>query len=137
MGAVYATTQDVTDLWRALTADETTQATALLSKASAVLRSRMPSIDARLATGTIDVEALATVVAAMVTRVMQNPEGMRSEGGDGYTYTIDSSRSSGALQPTADELASLAPVPPLPESFKVKVKHHHHRHEREAFIFFP
>lgn len=84
MGAPLATTDDVADLWRPLTAGaETDRVARLILKASALLRQKVPWVDARMAafgvdstdpTG-LDPELVANVVATMCKRFLVNPDG--------------------------------------------------------------
>lgn len=106
--ADFATYQDVEGLWRPLTADEQTVATNLLRFASAIIRSKFPAIDDRIAAGDLDGD-LATVVAAeMVKRRLQNPSGLRSESVDDYSFTRDQEHSAGGLYLTDDEVTLLS-----------------------------
>lgn len=101
--ADFATVDDLRArlLGRDLTPDEVTKAPALLADASAIMRGRFPALD--LATpGTA-----VGVCCAMVLRVLQNPQGKRSEAIDDYSYTIDSARSAGELYLTEQEAAQL------------------------------
>ena len=100
-----ATLTDLADrLGRDLTVTEERQATALLTDATAIILDRFPQYEAT-PTGT----SLA-VCAAMVLRVLRNPEGRRQESIDDYSYTIDSSRSAGELYLTSNEVESLRPI---------------------------
>ncbi|MGK4583479.1 Gp19/Gp15/Gp42 family protein [Kitasatospora sp. HPMI-4] len=100
-----ATTADLADrLGRDLTDAETRQATALLTDASAIIIDRFPQY------ATSPTAASTAVCAAMVLRVLRNPDGKRSEQIDDYSYTIDSARSAGELYLTEHEAATLRPV---------------------------
>lgn len=101
-----ATFQDVADRWRPLTADETAKVTLLLADAWALIKLRIPGIEARLAAlpPTLDVNLVIMVQAAMVMRMMRNPDGYRQEQIQGYSYTRDDNSASGALFLSADEL---------------------------------
>jgi len=70
---------DVAGLWRPLTSDEATVAANKLIVASALLRHHLPTIDARVADGSLDGELVRWTVAEAVKRSMQgDPEGLRS-----------------------------------------------------------
>jgi hypothetical protein len=47
--------------------------------ASAVVRSKVPTVDDRIADGTLDADLVRGVVAQMVIRALQNPGGLRSK----------------------------------------------------------
>jgi hypothetical protein len=95
-------------LGRPLTAAEDASAPALLADAWAVLLARDPSIDTRLTGSTLNPDLVRAVVAAMVLRVMRNPDGKRQEAIDDYSWTRDTSVAAGALYVSSDELALLA-----------------------------
>ena len=102
MDAPYAIPEDVAALLgRALTDGETAMVGARLEQASAMVRTEVPSVAARLADGSLNSVVVAGVVADMVLRVVQNPRGVRStqQAIDDYSTseTVDASRSEGAL----------------------------------------
>jgi hypothetical protein len=87
MPAVFATAQDVADIWRPLTDTEQAQADNLCTKASARLRQKCPfDVDARIALYStnpadptaLDPEIVSDVVAGIVKRAMVNPDGATS-----------------------------------------------------------
>lgn len=103
----FATVDDVNSrlLGRDLTDEERAKVPFLLADASAIMREAVPGLD-------LPPGPPATAVAvccAMVLRVIQNPEGKRSEQIDDYSYTIDSARSAGQLYLTEEERAMLRP----------------------------
>ncbi|MEU1421477.1 Gp19/Gp15/Gp42 family protein [Kitasatospora sp. NPDC005751] len=103
--ADLATLADLADrLGRDLTTTETRQAAALLHDATAIILDRFP----RYATTPTD--ASTAVCAAMVLRVLRNPDGKRSEQIDDYSYTVDSARSAGELYLTEHEVETLRPI---------------------------
>ena len=73
MAEPFATYGDLADRWRHLTPDEQSRATVLLGDASAIVRSAVPGIDARIAAGDLDEGVPKAIVCAMVKRVMQGP----------------------------------------------------------------
>lgn len=100
-----ATQADLADrLGRDLTLSEARKAPALLRDATAIIVDRFP----QYATTPTDTSTL--VCCAMVLRVLQNPEGKRSETIDDYSYTIDTARSAGELYMTEREIATLTPI---------------------------
>jgi hypothetical protein len=75
------------------------------------MRERLPALEI------VTPATAVAVCCAMVLRVLLNPEGKRSEAIDDYSYTIDSSRSTGELYMTDNELAMLRP--PRTTSFSI------------------
>jgi hypothetical protein len=104
-----ATVADIEARWRPLTAQETTNADALLADAWALLIARRPTLEADITAGTVSTENVVRVVVAMVLRVLRNPDGKLEESIDDYTYRRDSAVSTGSLYVTPDELADLTP----------------------------
>lgn len=76
MAAAFATVDDVTALYGAVTADDTAKATRLLDAASALLRAKVPGID--LGVAATDPVLVATVVAEVVARALRNPGGVKT-----------------------------------------------------------
>ena len=105
-----ASTMDLEDRWRPLTDTEQTVAQALLDDAWAVLQSEVPGLDDRVTSGALASPLVIGVVAAMVLRVLRNPEGKLQERIDDYSYTRDSSVATGGLYVTVDELRLLIGV---------------------------
>lgn len=100
-----ATPADLADrLGRDLTDVEDRQAPALLDDATAVILDRFP----RYATTPTAVSM--KVCCAMVLRVLRNPNGLRQESIDDYSYTVDSSRSAGEIYLTQAEIDELRPI---------------------------
>lgn len=88
--AAVATSDDLATVWRPLTAEEIAAADVLLERAAAILRKRIPTIDARIADETLDVELVKHVELEMVQRKMTSPDpGVRSERIDDYAVTYD------------------------------------------------
>lgn len=108
MPATLATTYDVAGMWRTLEDEELTGVEYLLAFASAIIRNRVPNIDARLADGTLDPILVAGVIASMVVRVAQRPAGVQSESTGPFSVTYANAASGLAI--TDDELALLTPV---------------------------
>ena len=81
-----AVPEDVAARWRPLTAAEEELVTALIDDASRMVRAMVPTVDTRIAAGTLDAELVAGVVARMVKRVMEDPSGrLQSWTVDDYT----------------------------------------------------
>lgn len=121
----FATTDDVAAAWRALTDEEFVQASFYLDFASEIIRIDVPSVDSRLAAGTLSAGLLTGIATAMVLRVMKNPDGYRQvqESIEDYSTTKvrDNTLSTGGLYLAEDECRLLAPrsgafsVTPSPE----------------------
>ncbi|MGW1813285.1 hypothetical protein ACWCQM_06900 [Streptomyces sp. NPDC002125] len=104
--AALATLEDLADrLGRDLTAVEERQAPVFLDDATAVILDRFP----RYATTPTAISK--KVCCAMVLRKLDNPSGKRQESIDDYSYTIDSSRSTGEIYLTQAEVEELRPAP--------------------------
>lgn len=72
--AALATQLDIEARWRDLTPAESGTVNALLDDASALLRAEYPDIDDRIATGNLDADVVAGIVAGMVKRSLMSPE---------------------------------------------------------------
>lgn len=104
--AALATVDDVESRWRPLTTEEQQRALVLLDDASAVIRTRFPSIDTQIAYGDVAQEAVIATAVAMVVRVMSNPEGVSQETIDSYSVTYRERSGSMYLDPTEADLLS-------------------------------
>jgi hypothetical protein len=107
--ADLATQDDVEALWRPLTRDETQGIDGLLAFASAIVRVKVPAVDARITAGTLDVALVRAVVASMVLRAIRNPTGVRQETVGPVSYTVDANVAAGYLYLDPSELALLNP----------------------------
>lgn len=112
MAAPFATPDDLAGMWRTLTADEQTMATNLLRVASAIIRSRVPGIDARLTAATLDPDLPLAVAVGMVRRAMSNPAMLRARAAGPYSETYNDSVALQWLEITDAELALLQPALP-------------------------
>lgn len=105
--APFATSDDVAEAWRALTSDEDGTATFWLRVASSIIRTEVPTVDGRVAAGTLDPDLVMGVTVAMVLRRLQNPDGWRSEQEAIEDYstskTRDSALSAGGVYLTDEE----------------------------------
>lgn len=93
---------------RALTADETRVLDAAIQDSYAILLAADPTIDERWPTSPVLMALVVQVQAAMIIRVLRNPDGKLEESIDDYRYRLDSAVSTGALYVSAAELALLA-----------------------------
>lgn len=97
-----ATTQDVADrLGRPLDESELPLAETLLGDVELLIRSKARNFDA------LDADAVKMVEATAVARVLRNPDGVRSQSADEFSYTVDSRVASGYLQLLNSEWALL------------------------------
>lgn len=76
----------------------------LIGKAERLLLKRVPSLAARIAAGTQDVQSVIDAVVAAVLRVVRNPTGFASETEANYAYTVDRTVAGGKLFYTGDDL---------------------------------
>lgn len=114
MAAPLAISDDVVELWKPLTAQETVNVDAMLRYVSALIRAKVPNLDARVSAGTLD-EDLVTFAAVMpVKRVLMNQDGVRQRSENTGPYsdsiTVDSAISSGLLVVNDTDVAALLPV---------------------------
>lgn len=107
---------DVEERFRSLTDAEKRVAEALLDDAWEELSARVPMLADRRAGGLVTDGLVRRVVAAMVIRVLRNPEAIRQWSVDDASFTRDSVVSSGLLFVSDGEVALLTgtPVGPLP-----------------------
>lgn len=107
----YADRTDVEAGFRALTEPEGAVVDTLLNRAGLLLLARVPSIPRRIASGSLSEAVVVAVEAAMVERVLRNPDGKRqmSTSIDDYTHswTVDAALSTGGLFPSEAELSAL------------------------------
>ena len=104
-----ATISDIEARWRPLNAQQTTNAEAYLDDAWSMLLGRRPSLESDLDEGTVSTNNVVRVLAAMVLRILRNPEGKSQEQIDDYKYTRSELTASGLLHVTGDELADITP----------------------------
>lgn len=107
--APYATSATIELMWRGLSAEESARADVLCRFASQIIRTRVPGVDARIASGALDADVTAFVCASMVLRVMRNPSGVAAEtvGPWSVTYGSTGTQATGALYLTPDDIALL------------------------------
>jgi hypothetical protein len=85
---VYADVRDVELEWnRQVEGGSLEHVHWLIDKAEAVLAT-VPGLALRITAGTVAPSTLRHVVAAMVVRVLRNPEGKRSETAGDYSYEL-------------------------------------------------
>lgn len=102
--ASFAAFTDIEAVWRSLTTDEQSVATALAEYASALLRAAVVDIDDRVADGTLDAALPRLAVVQMVIRVLRNPSGLRSESTGPFSATWDVMAAAGRLSVNPEDL---------------------------------
>lgn len=104
-----ASTADLEARWRPLSDQEKINGQTFLEDAWRLLRRRIQTIEADIAADTSgDLQADAVrVLATAVLRVMKNPDGIRQESVDDYSWTRDQAVSAGLLYISDDELNDL------------------------------
>lgn len=104
-----ASTADLEARWRPLSDQEKINGQTFLEDAWRLLRRRIQTIEADIAADTSgDLQADAVrVLATAVLRVMKNPDGIRQESIDDYSWTRDQAVSAGLLYISDDELNDL------------------------------
>lgn len=102
-----AVPEDIESRWRPLTDAEALIAQTLLDDAWQIAVTRRPDLEANIQSGKVAQANVVRILAAMVIRVLSNPEGILEESIDDYRYRRDSLVSSGALSITPEELADL------------------------------
>lgn len=103
-----ASANDVAARWRVLTTEESQRAMTLLDDAWAIAITAVPTLEARLAAGTLSERLVVKTLANAVIRHMRNPDGKRSEQIDDYAYTRDSGSATGELFLSTTDIAQLA-----------------------------
>jgi hypothetical protein len=90
---IYADVRDIELEWnQQVSAANLPHIDWLIDKAEAVLGT-VPGLAARITAGTVSASSLRHVIAAMVVRVLRNPEGKRSETAGDYSYELASGSS--------------------------------------------
>lgn len=89
--------------------DEVQQVQAWIDDASAIVLNRIPDLPARMAAGAPTSAVVGAVVANVVIRKIQNPEGKVSEDIDDYRYRLNENARRGELFLTDDEWRLLLP----------------------------
>jgi len=78
-----------------------------LNDVVAFIQQRFPSVEGRLASGTLLVRNYERVVCDAVLRIVRNPEGYSSESEAGYSYGLRAAVASGNLWLTQDDIDTL------------------------------
>lgn len=109
-----ATIADITDRWRPLSAEETTVATTLLNDAWLMLKRQATSrgitdLEAQITASADLAEEVSRMLALAVIRVLRNPDGVKAEQIDDYSYTRAPSGREGELFLDDADLDALFP----------------------------
>src|SRR5690554_1449162 len=87
----YATVEDVESRFtRELTDEERTLVQSRLEDVEAVIRTRIPDLDEKVASGTLSEQVIIMVESEAVLRVLRNPEGFSQETDGNYSYSMSS-----------------------------------------------
>lgn len=92
-------------MMRQLSDEEQTSAAQLIDYASALVRSQVPTVDDRLASGALSETVVKVVVGGVVARAMRNPAGVRQRSVGSLSETYDAVDSGITL--TADDVRQL------------------------------
>jgi len=104
-----ATTLDLEERWRPLSAQETINGQTFLDDAWRMLRRRVEGLEALTAENADVAGEAVRVMATAVLRVMKNPDGKRQESIDDYAWLRDKAVSAGLLYFTDEEIDDLIP----------------------------
>lgn len=107
--AAFASPDDIVARGRALTSEQEIVAETLLDDASEKLRVLVPSLDERIAGGTLNAVLPRQVVVRMVIDALNNPGRLKSEQVEDVAFTYDLQQLRQQMHPNADELAMLRP----------------------------
>jgi len=117
-----ATSDDVAKRWRPLSSQESDVADQLCGDASDRLRVRFPDIDVRIVNGLLPARLVASVIAQIVKRALQNPTGAKSDATGPYVITYQDAV--GSMSVLDSDIADLVPPHPLaPKIGSIKVHH--------------
>lgn len=101
---------DVSALFGGMTAAQEGLTKYLLRAASALVRSRFPTVDAQVSSGVLNPDVVALAVTNMILRVLNNPNGLRAQTIGPFSYTYDTSVAAGLLVLGGDEEVVFTPV---------------------------
>ena len=100
---------DLEARWRPLSGNEIANGEALLADAWSYLHDDVPSLDASIESGAVQVSTVIAVMSSMVLRVLRNPDGKVQEALDDYSYRRADGLAGGFLYATEEELNRLRP----------------------------
>lgn len=107
-----------TSLMRELTPSESQYVVAMLDRAEALLKARIPDLEEKVAASADYLARVVAITAEAVARVFRNPAGYRQESEGNYSYSLNFQVASGLLDVLDNEwsrlgigmLGSLAPT---------------------------
>lgn len=101
----YATAADVEGrlVGRTLDVDEAAIVETRLDDVEALIQARIPDLDDKITSGTLNQRLVVMVEAEAVLRLIRNPEGMTQETDGNYSYSIDAKVASGRLSILPEE----------------------------------
>ncbi len=105
-----ASLDEYIDMFGPLSAARQSTCKVLLRRASQLVRDRYPGIDAKIGAGTVPGNAVALSVLNMVSRVMRNPQGLRSASIGPVSRSFDEDASSGWLTFSDADAALIDPA---------------------------
>jgi hypothetical protein len=106
--AQYTSVSDVELEWnQSVPAASLGHVVRLIQRAERIIARKVPNLAARITAGTTTSEDVRDVVAAMVVRVLRNPDGKQSESAGDYSYQLASGAAGGRLFVAGDELTLL------------------------------
>lgn len=95
----YATPADVeARLGRELDPEETVLVQTRLNDVELIIKSRIPDLDAKIASGAISEEVVVMIESEAVLRLIRNPDGYTAETDGNYSYQISTQVASGRLE---------------------------------------
>lgn len=104
----YATVEDVESRFtRELTDEERTLVQSRLEDVEAVIRTRIPDLDEKVASGALSEQVIIMVESEAVLRVLRNPEGFSQETDGNYSYSMSSTNAPGRILILPEEWAWL------------------------------
>lgn len=125
MAEPFATVEELKLHWAALSEDQYPEAAQRLSEAAIRIRSHFPTVDSRIAAGTLDPDIPRLVSTEMVKRALTPPaEGMegvaQASGTTGpFTTQFTYSNPDGALYLSKEDRRMLSPAPRQRRAFTI------------------
>jgi hypothetical protein len=104
--STYAQVENVEDAWtRSFAPAELDRIQSMIDRAERLLLRRFPTLPARLAdvADRLDVDTVTDVVVAMVTRVLRNAGGVRSQTSGPFSQVLDQAVASGRMEITRED----------------------------------
>src|SRR5690554_5471170 len=94
----YATVEDVESRFtREVSDEEGTLVQSRLEEVKAIIRTRIPDLDEKIASGTLSKQVIIIVESEAVLRVLRNPEGFSQKTDGNYSYSMSSTNAPGRI----------------------------------------